>query len=275
MTDKNNKNNRSSESNKNNKNNKNNNRNNRSNKSGKLEGRRIKVIGLGGIGANVALAIAQFLSTRQASCSLWLIDGDSYEERNRERVVFQSYDNKAVAKAREFTVATSNRVTIIPVPRYVTSGNARRLIEEGDVVFLCVDNHATRKAVSNRCGKLDNVALFSGGNDGVEGEQEGTFGNVQVYLRESGRDITNSLTRFHPEIAHPEDKSPSRPGCADLAAQAAPQLLFTNLAVASAMLGAFYSWLQGGLSYEEIYLDISLGKATPVKRAAPGRKAKK
>jgi hypothetical protein len=271
MTDKNNKNNRSNESNKNNRNN----RNNRSNKSGKLEGRRIKVIGLGGIGANVALAIAQFLSTRQASCSLWLIDGDSYEERNRERVVFQSYDNKAVAKAREFSAVTNGGVTIVPVPRYVTSGNARRLIEEGDIILLCVDNHATRKAVSNRCGKLNNVALFSGGNDGVEDEQEGTFGNVQVYLRESGRDITNPLTRFHPEIAHPEDKSPARLGCADLAAQAAPQLLFTNLAVASAMLGAFYSWLQGGLSYEEIYLDISHGRMTPVNRAVIERKAKK
>ncbi len=211
--------------------------------------------------------MAQFLSTQPAPCSLWLVDGDSYEERNRERVVFQSYDNKAVAKAHEFATATSNRVAVIPVPRYVTSGNARRLIEEGDIVFLCVDNHATRKTVNSRCGRLNDVALFSGGNDGIEGEQEGTFGNVQVYLREGGQDVSNSLTRFHPEIARPGDKSPAQMGCAALAAQSAPQLLFTNLAVASAMLGAFYSWLHGRLSYEEVYLDISLGKMTPVKRA--------
>ncbi len=248
------------------------NKSSKSNKSGKLEGRQIKIIGLGGIGANVAQAMAQFLSTRQASCSLWLIDGDGYEERNRERVVFQSYDNKAVAKAREFTVTTSNRVTIIPVPRYVTSGNARSLIEEGDVIFLCVDNHATRKTVSNRCAKLNDVTLFSGGNDGIEGEQEGTFGNVQVYLREGGLDVSNSLTRFHPEIARPKDKNPARMGCAALIAQSAPQLLFTNLAVASAMLGAFYSWLHGRLSYEEVYLDISLGQMTPVKRSLAGRR---
>ena len=205
---------------------------------------------------------------------MWLVDGDSYEERNRERVVFQSYDNKAVTKAREFATVTNGRVTVVPVPRYVTSGNARSLIEEGDIIFLCVDNHATRKAVSNRCGKLGDITLFSGGNDGIEEEQEGTFGNVQIYLREGGRDVSNSLTRFHPEIARPGDKNPAQVGCAVLAAQTAPQLLFTNLAVASAMLGAFYSWLHGKLSYEEVYLDISLGQMTPVKRALAGRKGR-
>jgi hypothetical protein len=227
----------------------------------------VKVIGLGGIGAVVAQAMAQFLSSQPDPCSLWLIDGDRYEERNRERVLFDTYDNKAVVKAHELTRASNGKVTIVPVPMYLTPRNARRLLEEGDTIFLCVDNHASRRLVSNRCRGLADVSLFSGGNDGIEQAkgQDGAYGNVQAFIRAGGHDITNPLTRFHPEIAHPQDKRPDEQGCAALV-QTAPQLLFTNLAVASAMLGAFYAWRQKALDYEEIYLDIVKGSTVPVRR---------
>ncbi len=32
------------------------------------------------------------------------------------------------------------------------------------------------------------------------------------------------------------------------------------------MLGAFYTWQQGDLRYEEAYVDVSTGTAVPVKR---------
>src|SRR5207249_8246710 len=98
----------------------------------KMRGRikAVKVFGLGGIGAPVAQAMAQFLSFQPGgSCSLWLIDGDHDEDRNRDRVLFEIYDNKAVAKAQELTRACDGRVTIFPVPEYVTPRNVRRLIE--------------------------------------------------------------------------------------------------------------------------------------------------
>ena len=47
----------------------------------------------------------------------------------------------------------------------------------------------------------------------------------------------------------------------------APQLLFTNLAVASAMLNAFWSVLHGAPAYEEVYLDIAKNRVVPVERA--------
>ena len=227
----------------------------------------VKVVGLGGVGGHVGPALVQFLSSLGLPCTLWLIDGDAYEERNRERMLFQEYGNKAVAKARELAPACRGGVTVLPVPEYVNPKSARRLIEEGDVVFLCVDNHATRRAVSDRCRRLNDVVLFSGGNDGIEEGQEGTFGNVQVYIREGGRDVTNPLTRFHPEIARPRDKRPDERGCAE-SVQAGPQLLFANIAVASAMLNSFYAWRSGMLAHEEVFLDIVIGRTTPVRRAA-------
>ena len=106
--------------------------------------------------------------------------------------------------------------------------------------------------------------------DGIEDGRTGTFGNVQVYLRRSGRDVTNPITRFHPEIHGAADMRPDELGCAEQV-HAAPQLLFTNLAVAAAMLGAFYAWLSGTLAYEELYLDVAVGRMTPVIRGLPRR----
>jgi hypothetical protein len=62
-----------------------------------------------------------------------------------------------------------------------------------------------------------------------------------------------------------EPTPPSEAGCA-VALASAPQLLFTNAAVASAMLGSFYAWREGNLAWEEVYLDIAVGRQNPVAR---------
>jgi hypothetical protein len=231
----------------------------------RLSERPMTVIGLGGIGAPVAQALAQFLSYARPGTTLFLIDGDAFEEGNRSRVLFQGGGNKAISKATELTSTCGGRVTIVPVPRYLTPRNAGRVIGERSIVFLAVDNHRTRHCVSNRVRKLTDGLLISGGNDAIENGRDGTFGNVMIYERAGGRDVTSPLTRFHPEIARPADKRPDQLGCTALA-QSAPQLLFTNLAVASAMLGAFYAWLGRTLEYEEVFLDIADGKMNPIKR---------
>lgn len=232
----------------------------------RLQGRSVKVVGLGGVGSPVAQALAQFLGVgAPAGTTLFLVDGDAFEERNRARVVFHVGGNKAISKARELASTCGSAVAIIPVPQYVTPYNVHRLLGDGDVVFLAVDNHATRRCVSNRCRKLRDVVLISGGNDGIENGRQGTFGNVMIYERFAGRDVTSPLTRFHPEIAKPRDKRPDEVGCLALA-QSSPQLLFTNLAVAATMLGAFYAWLTGRLKYEEIFFDMASGRVLPVAR---------
>ena len=239
-----------------------------------LEGRAIKVVGLGGIRAILARVVAQFLAYGRPDCTLFFIDGDQYEEKNRTRVLFEKAGNKAIVQSQYLSGLLDGVPPIVPVPGYLTPQNARRLIEERDVVFLCVDNHATRKTVADSVmrRRLQDIVLISGGNDGIENGQKGTFGNVMVHIREQGRDVTNPLTRFHDEIARPGDKRPDQLGCADLA-QSAPQLLLTNFAVAAAMLNPFYSWLTGRLGYEELFLDISEGRMHPVQRAVVGQRA--
>jgi hypothetical protein len=79
--------------------------------------------------------------------------------------------------------------------------------------------------------------------------------------------LTNAPTRFHPEIAQAQDHAPYDLSCGALMQAGAEQLLFTNLAVASAMLNAFLGWLLHEHSpYEEVYLDVLLGRVLPVTR---------
>lgn len=232
---------------------------------------RYVVIGLGGVGGIVLRLLVPFLHSERACATVLAVDGDVFEERNRGRMLFGRPGPKAVVLAEELSAVYGDRVTVLPIPRYVTPQSARCLLAEGDVVFCQPDNHATRRTVERACMRLGDVALFSGGNDGAENGKTGTYGNIQVYLRRRGRDVTNPISRFHPEIARPADRLPTRRGCAAMAASA-PQLLFTNAAVAVAMLGAFYSWRCGKLAYEEAYLDILAGRTMTVRRETPLRK---
>ncbi len=227
---------------------------------------RYVVVGVGGVGGIVLRHLVSFLRHRGKPCVVYVVDGDSFEERNRDRQFFSRLGPKAEVLAEELSADYGDGVTIIPVPAYLTPELAGELINEGDVVFCTPDNHATRKAVGTHCQGLREIALFSGGNDGVEDGKTGTFGNVQIHLRSDGRNATNPITEFHPEIAEPADHLPTEQGCGELAA-GAPQLLFANLTVASVMLGAFYAWQQGLLDYEEAYFDLLTGRCAPVKRA--------
>jgi hypothetical protein len=130
-----------------------------------------------------------------------------------------------------------------------------------------VDNHVTRKLVNDHCAKLKNICLISGGNDGVGKDssgavRRGTYGNVQIYVRRGGRDLTPSLSEYHPEIANPKDKHPADLNCTELVVSK-PQILFANLAVASAMLNTLLLYLSGKTHYGELSFDIAEGLSRP------------
>jgi hypothetical protein len=208
--------------------------------------------------------LAVFLKSLNQPVRLVLIDGDKFEESNNSRMIFQDMGNKAEVKAADILdFLGAARVNVVPVPDYITHDNVSQLLRPGDLVFLCVDNHPTRKLVSDHCAGLDNITLFSGGNEGVEPPRErGTYGNVQIYLRRDGKDISAPLTKFHPEIANPKGKLPNQMSCVELALST-PQILFTNLAVASALLNAFFAFCCDQLSYQEVKFDILEARMLP------------
>lgn len=217
----------------------------------------VKVVGVGGIGGALVPFLARFLDAREPRARLTLIDGDEFEARNRDRQAVPAYGNKATVLAGELA-RTFDRLSVRAVPEYVGEENVAALIEEGDYVLLAVDNHPTRRVVSDHCGRLRDVIVISGGNDLHDG-------NVQVFIRQGGEERCAPLTRYHPEIARAAGPLPGDDGC-DVQAASVPQLLVTNLAIASAMFSAFYACLRGMLAYEEVYLDILAGRMNPVVR---------
>jgi len=218
----------------------------------------IKAIGIGGIGCALLPFLCRYLQYAGARARLTLIDGDRFERANAARQAFRRLGNKAEVKALELA-QEYDALAFRSAPEYVTETNAARLIGAGETVFLMVDNHASRLLVSRHAASLADLTLISGGNDYQDG-------NVQVYVRQGGRDLTPSLSRYHPEIADPQDQNPAALSCEELLAAGAPQLLFTNLMVASLMLNAFFALRQGGLNYSEVYLDILQNISRPVTR---------
>jgi hypothetical protein len=236
----------------------------------------VLVIGLGGIGLHLAGPLATFLGSLgdglgdNDTVHLVLCDGDEFAPENLYRMDVPNFGNKAQVVGQELLRRTGSPALVVRwISQYVTPENVSQFIQEGDCVLLACDNHATRKLVGAHCssGRLKNVVLISGGNDGVEDTLRGTYGNVQVYVREDGRDLTAPIERFHPEIAHPADRAPDELDCLEMAAAGVPQLSFVNLAVASSMCNALLRLMMrrgSGPMYDEVALDVLEATSAPL-----------
>lgn len=213
------------------------------------ESQNIIIIGLGGIGSVLSERLARFLNyNREYLINILLVDGDSYEPKNQERQDFLQFGNKAEIKADELTMKF-NEIEFDTFSSYINEDNISEVIREGDIVFICVDNHKSRMIINNYCKTLNNVMLISGGN-------ELTDGNAQLYVREGGEDKTPDLCTYHPEIANPDDRLPEEMSCEELS-HSDPQLYFTNLGVATLMCWMFYNaFINKEYDRSEVYFDI-------------------
>ncbi|MFW9871825.1 MAG: ThiF family adenylyltransferase [Candidatus Thorarchaeota archaeon] len=210
----------------------------------------IIIIGLGGVGSILSERLCRFLNyANEFKVDMKLVDGDNYELKNYERQEFDRIGNKAEIKADELEMKFSSLAFDV-FTSYVNETNINNVIKEGDIVFLCVDNHKSRMIVNNYCKNLKDVTLISGGN-------ELTDGNVQLFIRKGGKDLTPDLCAYHPEIATPDDKLPDEMSCEELA-QSEPQLYFTNLGVATFMCWMFYNCIvKEQYEKSEVYFDIT------------------
>lgn len=211
---------------------------------------RIVLIGLGGIGSQLLPPLVRYLGFRQEPRPrLVLVDGDAYEPANANRQIFPDAaigSNKAEALADAYR----GGVVLQVVADYLDDVNVAGLIRDGDVVLLAVDNHWTRLVVDRHLANLDEVTLISGGNDEIDG-------NVQLVRRRDGAFVDGGLAEIHAEIGQAQpDELAVRNGC-ERQAEERPQLVVTNLMVASAMLNCLWTVLErGNVAYSEVYLDV-------------------
>ncbi len=246
------------------------------------DGLMVRLVGLGGIGGIVARYCSIFLASLHCETNLLLIDGDEFEPTNPSRMLFSTYGNKAeVVRAELLKPFVDSRLTLMAVDQLITPENIAELIPSGlnEVILLCVDNHTTRKLISDYCegregfSGVDDICLISGGNDGVGADssgavRRGSYGNVQVYIRRGGADVSPSLTAFHKEIDQPTEPSGDDEHCTDIL-DSVPQLLFTNLMAASAICNTFWLYMCDALHYSELGFDIVDASMRPLGIPAP------
>lgn len=216
-------------------------------------------IGVGGIGKFLLTSLARYMAfDPEREWTLVLVDGDHYEVKNQNRQAFSVLGNKAEVTADELR-AQFPELVIQAVPAFVAPVGHNdeegrvipidSIVREGDWVFMCVDNHATRKMVSDYIQTVRNVRLISGGNDYTDG-------NVQIVVRRNGKNAFSALDTYHPEIACPADKPPFAMSCEELASSGSPQLIFANQMAAAIMCAVFWGELTRMLQTEEVYFDL-------------------
>ena len=224
------------------------------------KGLKIKIVGCGGIGSWLVDPLCTLLNfSTSPLIEVGLIDGDNYEERNRESQNFDWTGPKASVTAARLKERFP-RLLFMDYPTYLTEDNIGTLIREHDIVAVCVDNHKTRKLTSDRAETLVNIIVVSGSNDLTDGV-------VLVHVRRDGENVTLPLAnKYHPELQNPRDTNPG--GGTDHGSRGpeAHHLVATNFAIASLMLNALYRIVTAdvkSLRYSEVFMDIISNQAKP------------
>ncbi len=123
---------------------------------------RICVVGAGSVGSILLECLA-----RTGFEEITIIDPDSVEERNLDRLIYADRHclglRKAeVAAAYARRVATARRPVIRPVPLSIRTEKAYRLAADADVIVCCVDNAEARE-VLNHIAYANCLPLLDGG----------------------------------------------------------------------------------------------------------------
>jgi molybdopterin/thiamine biosynthesis adenylyltransferase len=222
---------------------------------------RIVVVGAGGAGSHLIPLLARFENCREdreQPVEFFIADGDNYSKGNMNRQQFASHAlnrNKADAQVAALEDVYQN-VNFYSLPFFIGKGNIDSIVEENTVVFSCVDNHACRRIISDRCKELNNVLMISGGNEEFDG-------NVQAFCRVDGENVTPPVEARHPEIT--EDRGDrSIMSCDELAnLPSGRQVLFVNFLGVALMAMFYYMYLHEGHEKAgktiEIYFDALSG----------------
>lgn len=222
-----------------------------------IEPTEVLIVGLGGIGSRLYREVALMLAYTYPAARLILMDHDRYEPGNRNRQLYEREGNKAEVCAGELARLFPGLRVVETVTEKLAADNVYRYIREGSIVLLAPDNNWARRIASERCEELEKVCLIAGGNSENEGQ-------VQIYVRKDGKNVTNPLHHFlHPEIRDAEEPiAQTDAGCMALA-PGQPQRAVTNNLVAANMLAALDTYLAGGNMPAIMYVDVRQLRTLP------------
>lgn len=124
------------------------------------------VIGLGGLGCNIAVHLA-------GACfkKIYLCDFDTVSQSNLNRQFFYNKDDigqSKTEKARAFLSAYAPETEFICVDKKITSSDNLNFASDCDIIFSALDNSDTRLILEDFANKMK-LPLVCGGIDGFYG----------------------------------------------------------------------------------------------------------
>lgn len=226
----------------------------------------IKVIKIIGLGGNFILRdfMAFFIARLAPEFKLVIIDGGSYKFHHRNHEDFKKPRNKAL-DSKDLLLSRFPNLNIEAWPFYVGRENTRssistkRIIQNGDVIFSCVDNGPSIQLISLRSVELQDIILIVAGVDGADIL-------IQIYLKINGIELTKPIHERNVFVAKPDGMLPSealRQDCLDTATQDKPNI-FSLMLSGGLALSAFYSIKEhldsrriDRFNIQDIYFNIS------------------
>jgi hypothetical protein len=206
----------------------------------------VYIIGAGGVTSYLLPPLLKTLSHQYKDPpEITIFDGDNLEERNLERQLFNVKDakakrNKAEALVRMYQTAYPPHC-LEAVKIYFYDGIE---LEDGSLVFVCVDNHAARKAALFVCDKYFCNAILAA--------NEFTDAQSIFYSPFNAGKLLDPRVKY-PEILTDESEDPRRPeSCTSEAAlEKTPQLPIFNMAAAAYALQHFWFYYRAVLDMDQ------------------------
>ncbi len=157
----------------------------------KLKEARVAIVGLGGLGSNVALGLASL-----GIGHITLIDDDHISASNLSRqVLYHEADIQTpkVIAAVSHLKSRNAEVHYIPHQQRLTSSNANTLLSNQDIIIDGTDNIAGRIAIDAYCSS-HNIPFIYGGIKGF-------MGHISVFNYKDGKSFKETFNHTEKLIA--------------------------------------------------------------------------
>jgi len=223
----------------------------------------VYLVGVGGTGSHLADPLVRLLTYHDnGTRNITIIDGDSYEDKNTDRQIFDTQfngKNKAFATAERLGLET-----IKPIADFIDKDKFTKLlqkhssIDDNFLVIMAVDNAATRHAIITAVDdrKHANFVLISPGNSFDSGQ-------VVIYARQDRENLTVHPFAKYQNLAEPQDTIPvMAEGCAFMT-PSEPQLITANASAALGTLLTVSAMLDDKNWYEELHFSCRKMKMKP------------
>lgn len=129
----------------------------------KINNSKVLVVGLGGLGATVAMFLV-----RMGLGTICLIDDDDVDITNLQRQILYSENdvgkNKIVCGIEKLN-SINKSANIIGLQGKVTETNVEELVSKYDLVVDCTDNFETRGIINRACIKYKKTCVFGSVNN--------------------------------------------------------------------------------------------------------------